>query len=322
MLKRLYRIAIQMMPPEYRSSYGEEQWRLFEQVLAEEAPRNHTRRMVWSVDLLTRAFWASLQVRGDRWRAARRLQRGVTIGGGGSMKSDLRFTVRSMKTAPWYATAVIAVTAVTVALATTTFAIVDGVLFRPLPYPDSAALVSIEPSFAGVPPPVYRDRATFRGYSASEVDLANWQASVPEIQITAFRAQPWGGLGANRDETAGVAHVQPNFFDVIGVAPLIGGLTPDHYRANAKMKPVIISYDAWMARFDGDHRALGEEIITDLAGGGGVRIVGIMPKGFTFPSGRTDVTFIAPFVSDPKTRENPANRINRDEWHPRHLESA
>ena len=59
------------------------------------------------------------------------------------MKSDFRFTIRSVKASPWYAGAIIGVTGVTVALATTTFAIVDGVLFRPLPYLDTAALVAI-----------------------------------------------------------------------------------------------------------------------------------------------------------------------------------
>ncbi len=310
LFERLYRTSINMMPSDHRARYGDEQWRLFERVVAEEAPRDRVSRIIWSCDLLARGVWAAMQAHLDgRQSSVQARQRTWTAHSGrGFMGSDLRFTLRSVKTAPWYAAAVIVVTAVTVALATTTFAIVDGVLFRPLPYPNTAALVSIGPDFAAIPPPVYRDRATFLGYGASEVDLANWQASVPEIQITAFRAQPWSGLGAGRDETAGVALVQPNFFDVIGVAPLIGGLTPDHYQADAKMRPVIISYDAWMSRFGGERRALGQEIIRDLAGGGGVRIVGIMPKGFTFPSVRSDVTFIAPFVGDPKTRENPANR--------------
>ena len=120
-LKKLYRVAIRLQPADYRATYGEEQWCLFEQVVAEERPRTAIRRMLWSFDLLACAFWAAMQVRGDRRRATRR---GLTVGGGGSMGSDLRFTLRSMKTTPWYAAAVIGVTAVTVALATTTFTVV------------------------------------------------------------------------------------------------------------------------------------------------------------------------------------------------------
>jgi hypothetical protein len=59
------------------------------------------------------------------------------------------------------------------------------------------------------------------------------------------------------DSTAGVALVQANFFEVIGVSPLIGGFAPDDFKAQAKVRPVVMSYDAWMARFGGDRKALG-----------------------------------------------------------------
>jgi predicted permease len=311
MLKALYRAAIRLMPADYRATYGEEQWRLFEQVLAEEAPRNRVGKLVWSCDLLGRAYWAAMQVHVDRRHSAKQFQQGAWAirGGGGSMHSDLKFTWRSVKSAPWYGAAVIVVTAVTVALATTTFTVVDGVLFRPLPYPAAGQLVSIEPNFATVPPPVYRDRATFQGCGSSEVDVKNWQAAVPDVPVTGYRAQPWSGLGPSmNDSTAGLALVQPNFFDVVGVWPLIGGLKPEDFLEEAKVRPVIISYDAWMSRFDGDSHAVGREIITEPAGGWGIRIVGVMPKGFTFPSARTDVTFISALVSNPKTREDPKNR--------------
>ena len=312
MLKALYRAAIRLMPADYRALYGEEQWRLFEEVLAQERPVSPISRVAWSTDLVVRAFWAMVQIRADRRSAVRR-GRGFSIQGGGSMRSDLRFTWRSMKTAPWYAAAIIGVTAVTVALATTTFAIVDGVLFRPLPYPQASRLVAIEPDFATIPkptpPPGISAHLWTPSFSSSVADVANWQAAVPEVPITGFRAQPWSGLGpGTNDSIAGVALVQANFFEVIGVAPLFGGFTPGDFAVDQLMDPVIMSHDAWLARYDGSPDVLGREIVTDRARGGGVRIVGVMPKGFTFPSARTDVTFIAPFVADPKTSANPSAR--------------
>jgi predicted permease len=308
---RLYRGCITLMPAEHRRLYGDEQWRLFEQVVAEEAPRETVRRIAWSCGLLARGCWAAMQAHLDKHRSTGRERRHVwtTRGGGNSMGSDCRFTLRSVKASPWYAVAVIAVTAVTLALATTTFAIVDGVLFRPLPYPDAGALVSIAPDFASVPPPVYRDRATFSGYSASEVDFRNWQAAVPEVTMTAFQGQSWSGLSAGDPEAiTGVALVQANFFEVIGVSPMIGGFTADDFLAEAKLRPVILTYANWMARSDGGRNPLGQEIITDPVGRSGFRIVGVMPKGFTFPSGRSDNAFITPYVSDSKRRTNPTVR--------------
>ena len=314
MLKTLYRAAIQLTPADYRSIYGDEQWRLFEQILAEEAPRNRVSRIAWSIDLVARAFWAAMQVRRDRRRVLHG-QRSFAMRGGGSMKSDLQFTFRSIKASPWYAAAIVGVTAVALALATTTFTIVDGVLFRPLPYPSAKALVSLEPDFLTVPRPapppgLFQTRI----YTASWVDLDNWRAAAPQVPITGFRAQPWLGLGADgSDSTAGVGLVQANFFDVVGVAPLFGGFNPQDFEprtfeARPKMQPVIINYDAWISRYEGAGSVLGREIILDRASGRGVRIVGVMPKGFSFPSALTDVTFLSPFVPDPARRFNPANR--------------
>ena len=302
-LVALYEWTTWLMPASHREQYGSEQVRLFERVWREECPSGVLARVGWAARLFTRSIFAAVGVWLDHWRRAVAAQAAFR-GGGGSMGSDFKFTTRSVKASPWYAAAVVGVVAVTVALATTTFAIVDGVLFRPLPYPEAQALFAVEPGFANVPKPV-----PFYPYGASELDISNWQASVPEVPITGFRAQPWSGLGPDvNDSAAGLALVQANFFDVIGVAPLIGGFTPDDFKAVAKVRPVVMNYDAWMARFDGDRKAIGREIITNQVSGTGVRIVGIMPKGFTFPSDRTDVTFISPFVTDPKTRVNPAVR--------------
>ena len=303
----LYEWTTWLMPASHREQYGSDQVRLFEQVWLEECPSGRFTRVWWTAGLLVRSVFAAVGMWWDRWRHAR-VAHGSQGSGGGSMGSDFRFTARSVKASPWYAAAVVGVVAVTVALATTTFAIVDGVLFRPLPYPDAGALFAIEPEFATVPKPATKGNESF-AYSASELDISNWQASAPDVSITGFRAQPWMGLGAGvNDSTAGLALVQANFFDVVGVSPLIGGFSPDDFKAQAKVQPAIISYDAWMSRFDGDRTAIGHQIITNQVLGAGIRIVGVMPKGFTFPSSRTDVTFISPFVSDPKTRGNPAVR--------------
>jgi len=61
--------------------------------------------------------------------------------------TDLRYAVRTLWRAPWYSATVIGVIALGMALSTTVFAVVDGVLFKPLPYPDADRLVAVEPGF-------------------------------------------------------------------------------------------------------------------------------------------------------------------------------
>jgi hypothetical protein len=91
------------------------------------------------------------------------------------MVKDLRFTLRALRNAPWYAVTIVLVIAVTLALATTVFAVVDGVMFRPLPYPDAGRLVAVEPGLHDLAP--WTPGEDFRG--VSEIDLANWSAAVP-----------------------------------------------------------------------------------------------------------------------------------------------
>ena len=306
-LVALYEWTTWLMPASHRAQYGGEQVRLFERVWREERPAGYFARVWWAARLLGLSVIAALGVWLDQWRRTA-LAPGAHMGGGGSMGSDFRFTIRSMKASPWYAAAVVGVIGVTVALATTTFAIVDGVLFRPLPYPNARALVTVEPDFSSLPTSAARD-GVMEVYSASDVDVLNWRAAVPEVPITGFRAQPWSGLGTGVNEpSAGVALVQANFFEVIGVSPLFGGFTPEDFRVEAKVRPVLVSYDAWMTRFNGARNVLGHEIITDRVSGAGVRVVGVMPEGFAFPSSRADVTFLSPLVPDPRMRGNPKVR--------------
>ena len=58
-VSRLYRACIALMPAAHRAAYGDEQWRLFEQLVAEEAPRDRVSRIFWSCDLLARGLGAS-----------------------------------------------------------------------------------------------------------------------------------------------------------------------------------------------------------------------------------------------------------------------
>lgn len=221
------------------------------------------------------------------------------------MWNDLRFTVRALCRSPWYALTAIGVMATTLALASTVFAVVDGVMFRPLPYPEASRLVSVLPGFRDSPAP-----ESGRVHApVSEVDLANWHRAVPEAQFTAFSAQRAAesgpGIGLNED-TAGVAHVQPNFFDVIGVRPLFGGFSPEDFAQRAQHLPVVLMYDTWQSRYAGDPDVLGRVEILIRARDFGFRIVGVMPEGFTFPSARVAVDFLTPFVRsspmDPRTR--------------------
>jgi predicted permease len=219
---------------------------------------------------------------------------------------DLRYIRRSLLSSPWYAGTVVCTTGMTLALAATTFAIVDGVLFKPLPYPAARQLFSLEGGFSGIP-------RTSRNVGAiSPVELERWRQAAGDIPITGFRAQPWAGLGPSVDHSsAGVALVDEKFFDVIGVRPLIGGFTVEDFQTQVepRIRPAVILHEVWQARFGGTSDVIGREIISDRSVGVGVRIVGVMPPGFVFPSTSSGVSFLAPFFVGSADRNNPRARV-------------
>lgn len=217
------------------------------------------------------------------------------------MLADLRYAVRSLQRSPWYSATVIGGFALGMALATTVFAVVDGVLFKPLPYPDADRLVAIEPGFNNIP-------ASLSASVSSVKDIADWQAAAPGVAITGFSATRWPEMGEGVNQPLfGMALVQPNFFDTIGVRPLMGGLVASDFDHDDILRPVIITYEVWQSRFHGDSNVIGQTYIGDPASGRGFRVVGVMPRGFVFPSD-VPVSFIAPYVPPPDALSNPTRR--------------
>ena len=221
------------------------------------------------------------------------------------MLADLRYAVRTLGRAPWYSATVIGGIALGMALATTVFAVVDGVLFKPLPYPDADRLVAIEPGFTNIAASPYP--------SASSVkDIADWQAAAPGVAITGFWATRWPEMGEGVNEPLfGMALVQPNFFDTIGVRPLMGGLVASDFDHDGAVRSVVITYELWQSRFHGESNVVGQTYIGDPASGRGFRVVGVMPRGFVFPSD-VPVSFIAPYVPPPDALSNPTRRSLRE----------
>lgn len=228
----------------------------------------------------------------DVWRSRPRLDTAIT---------DIRYALRSLRRSPWYTATVIGVMALSMALAITVFAVVDGVLFKPLPYPQSGRIFAIQPGYARLghaPEPL----------GASIKDLASWSAAAPGIDVTGFSVERRLFPGdSSSGGTYGVAEVQSNFFSVIGVRPLVGGFTDDDFRREsdpaALFAPAVISYDVWQGRLRGEADVVGRTIVEDPARGNGYRVVGVMPAGFLFPSPRAEVHVITPLARGRSVRE-------------------
>ena len=201
---------------------------------------------------------------------------------------ELRHALRSVRSTPVYSLAVIAVIAITMTLATTVFAVVDGVLFKPLPFPDVDRLYTAGPRAEGG-----------RSGGVFKVDeIASWRRALPNLRVSAFEAASEGGsLGDGRVYSA--ASVDAHFFDVLGAWPRIGGFSPDHFVVGST--PVaIISHRLWQRAFGGRPDVLGQTL--PLVGGvnhrgqpiGRAIVVGVLAPDFVFPLSSEIVDVIRP----------------------------
>lgn len=167
-----------------------------------------------------------------------------------------------------------------IAAATTTFSVVDAVALRALPFPDDDRLVAIARVSVTRPQP---------GVVAPQ-DYFAWRD-----QSTAFAALgatgPWRAsqlATSAPGESHTTRRVTANFFDVLGITPMIGrGFSADDEQEGATPLVAVISHRLWMAHFHGDPGVLGATV---SLGREERQIVGVMPPGFTYPVGRETFT--------------------------------
>src|SRR5437868_4433589 len=99
------------------------------------------------------------------------------------------------------------------------------------------------------------------------------------------------GIGANTAIFSAVEGVLPNFFDVLGVQPMLGRpFTAEE--VTAKGRVVILNYDLWQRRYAGDPGIVGRSLMMD---GEPATVVGVMPRGFFFSDKDTMYWTPAPF---------------------------
>ncbi len=205
--------------------------------------------------------------------------------------ADLRFTLRQLLRRPGFTLLAIAALALGTGAATAIFSIVDGVLLRPFPFPDSGRLVA-----------VCEVHASIAGYCV---------ASPPDVEDWSFESRSFQSLGLGRTwpftmqleggaEGVGGGLATPGLFATLGIRPALGRLfEPDDVRG-AGRHVAVLSDELWRSRFGGDARVLGRAVVLD---GERYAIVGVLPAGTDIPRLST-VRVWVPLPFDPRAEEN------------------
>src|SRR3989454_3120242 len=214
------------------------------------------------------------------------------------MRGDVRHALRTLRNAKGFAAVAILTLALGIGLATAVFTVADALLLRRLPVRDQDRLVVLwgqmpERHFAY--PLGFDDAREFARRTRSLERVATFAS---------WGAAPLAIRDADQISRLRRALVSGEFFDVLGVRPLLGRAlqaSDDVYGAAPVM---VLSYAAWQRRFGGDFHVLGRQLVM-YEDGVPYTIVGVMPQGLDYPRGSDFWTPIAaaippkglPFVS-------------------------
>jgi putative ABC transport system permease protein len=186
-----------------------------------------------------------------------------------SLLNDLRYAVRSLRTAPAFTTAAVVTIALGIGANTAIFSVVHTVLIRKLPYKDSDRLVMMyetEPELARAPVTMpdlidWRERA--RGFE--------WIASVqPQFAVFSDGGQAERVLALS---------VTTDFFNTMGIQPALGRAFISDEAQRGRNNVVILSDALFHRRYGGDPGVIGRKVRIE---GGVATVVGVMPPKFAF----------------------------------------
>jgi putative ABC transport system permease protein len=213
----------------------------------------------------------------------------------------IRHAVRSLRQTPWYSLTVIGTIALSMALATTVFAIADGALFRPLPYRNPTQLFLINGPFSQLP---------------SLAQIREWATAAADVRMATYRSpSPLGATASDSPIRVFAAKVGPDFFDVLGQHPILGGFRPEHFVRASGRVPVLLSYGLWQRMFAGSQSVIGQAL--DLPGAVesdsgralSFTVAGVLSRDFLYPNAASSPDLILPFALTP-AEESDRNRGN------------
>lgn len=184
------------------------------------------------------------------------------------LRGDVRVALRSMWRAPLFAALVVTTLSLGIGAATAVWALVDGVVLRPLVYRDADRLFTLrEQSQNG------GERPT------SYPTFLDWKARATAFDRLAFAR----GEDITLQEPEGArrilgAFVSEDFFPALGVGAQLGRTFT---ASGGAERPMVISWDFWQKRFGGDPAAVGSTL---SSADGAYTVVGVMPREFAEPA--------------------------------------
>ncbi len=182
-----------------------------------------------------------------------------------SIAADIRYAFRSLRRTPAFTLVVVVTLALGIGANTAIFSVVRGVLLKPLPHREGDKLVYLRHSMDGP-------------------GGANLQFSVPEIRDLRTGAKSLAGIaefspwvqtleGNNDAIRLNGGLVTGNFFEVMGLAPVLGRVTQPSDDGSGVPPVMVLTHEFWQRRFGGDTSIIGKQLRVE---GNSVTVIGVL----------------------------------------------
>ena len=217
---------------------------------------------------------------------------------------DLRYALRMLRRAPSFAAIAVLTLALGIGANTAIFSVVNAVLLRPLPFPDSNRLVR----FIEHRPP---DAGNALGYpqqliSVQSTDLPALRSQATTLShVGVYVGTTLMLTGRNEPIRLQATRLSPSVFSMLGVRPRIGRTFERQEEMTGADAVVVLSQAAWQRYFGGSQDVLGQSLTLN---GRSFSVIGVMPEGFQFPDPQT-LIWIPYALGGSRARLSPIARL-------------
>jgi predicted permease len=196
-----------------------------------------------------------------------------------TLKADVRFTLRTLTKNPAFTLVAVLTLALGIGMNSAIFSVVNGVLLKPLGFPEPDRLLRVwqveHTNGADVPGTV------------SAVNLDDWRARQRTLTDLGgyFYAEGMSGTdltGMGEPVRVATAFITPGFWRTLGVSPVLGRVPRDEEMVRGSNDKLVVLSDAfWRRQFGGARSVIGQRV---TLGDASYQIVGVMPPSFTYPA--------------------------------------
>jgi len=189
--------------------------------------------------------------------------------GGNYFWRDVKYGLRALKRNPGFTAVALVTLGLGIGANAAIFSVVNAVLLRPLPFPDSDRIVMVRK---------VEPRLNSKTGAASAAEYLDWRERNHSFeQLAAWSSGYYNLAGAAEPEQVWGARVSANFFEVFRIAPIVGRSFLPEEELPGHGQVAILSYRFWQEHFGGRSDALGRSITVDDTP---YSVIGVLPPDF------------------------------------------